>query len=40
VTLTVEGEMFHDWQLQASLLPEGARSMQEVARFFQAKLAD
>jgi monoterpene epsilon-lactone hydrolase len=39
VTLTVEGELFHDWQLQAQLLPEGARSMEEIARFFQARLA-
>lgn len=37
VSLTVEGEMFHDWQLQAQLLPEGARSMEEVARFFTAR---
>jgi acetyl esterase/lipase len=39
VTLTVEGELFHDWQLQAQTLPEGARSMQEVARFLADRLA-
>ena len=39
VALTVEGEMFHDWQIQAAFLPEGARSLAEIARFFAAKLA-
>jgi len=39
VTLAVEGELFHDWQLQANLLPEGARSMEEVARFLAARTA-
>ena len=38
VTLTVEGELFHDWQLQAGILAEGTRSMEEIARFFQTKL--
>ena len=39
VTLTVAGELFHDWQLQAQMLPEGARSMEEVARFLAGRLA-
>jgi len=39
VTLTVEGELFHDWQLQAGFLPEGARSLAEIARFFADRLA-
>lgn len=38
VTLTVEGELFHDWQLQAGFLEAGAQSMEEIARFFRAKL--
>jgi acetyl esterase/lipase len=31
--------MFHDWQLQASLLPEGARSMHDLARWLAERLA-
>jgi acetyl esterase/lipase len=39
VTLAVEGELFHDWQLQANVLAEGARSMEEVARFLSERTA-
>ncbi|RIK97899.1 MAG: alpha/beta hydrolase [Proteobacteria bacterium] len=31
--LDVARDLFHDWQLQASLLPEGARALEEVGRF-------
>lgn len=33
VTLELEPDMFHDWQLQAALLPEGARSVEAAARW-------
>jgi acetyl esterase/lipase len=33
VTLEVEPAMFHDWQLQAALLIEGARSVEAAARY-------
>ena len=38
VALTVEDQMFHDWQIQAAFLPEGARSLAEIARFFAERL--
>ena len=28
-------DMFHDWQLQAALLPEGARAVEGIARFLE-----
>jgi acetyl esterase/lipase len=31
-------EMFHDFQIQASLLPEGAAALDDVARFLRARL--
>src|SRR5690606_38365172 len=31
--------LFHDWQLQAELLPEGARAVDEVAAFLVERLA-
>jgi hypothetical protein len=30
--------MFHDWQLQATLLPEGARSIESAGRFLAKRL--
>jgi acetyl esterase/lipase len=33
VSLDVEPEMFHDWQVEAALLPEGARSLEAAARW-------
>jgi acetyl esterase/lipase len=38
VTLEVEPAMFHDWQLQATLLPEGARSIESAGRFLAKRL--
>jgi epsilon-lactone hydrolase len=38
VELQVVPDMFHDWQLQASLLPEGAAALEDVARFLRARL--
>jgi acetyl esterase/lipase len=38
VTLETEPAMFHDWQLQAALLPEGARSVEAAARWLVAQL--
>ena len=38
VTLEVEPAMFHDWHLQAALLPEGARSVEAAARFLDKRL--
>jgi acetyl esterase/lipase len=32
-------EAFHDWQLQAALLPEGARAVDDVVAFLSARLA-
>jgi monoterpene epsilon-lactone hydrolase len=40
VRLDVERDLFHDWQLQAHLLAEGARSMEEVARHLAERLPD
>ncbi len=37
VALEVEPDMFHDWHLQASLLPEGARSLEAAARWLVAR---
>jgi acetyl esterase/lipase len=31
-------DLFHDWQLQAELLPEGARAVDEIVAFFAAHL--
>ena len=39
VTLEIEPAMFHDWQLQAALLPEGARSIESAALFLGKRLA-
>lgn len=39
VELQVYPEMFHDFQLQASLLPEGAAALDAGARFLRARLA-
>jgi acetyl esterase/lipase len=39
VALEVEPDMFHDWQLHASLLPEGARSLEAAARWLVARWA-
>ncbi len=39
VTLEIEPAMFHDWQLQAALLPEGARSLESAALFLAKCLA-
>jgi acetyl esterase/lipase len=39
VTLEVEPAMFHDWQLQAALLPEGERSIESAAQFLTKRLA-
>ena len=38
VGLQVYPEMFHDFQLQAALLPEGAAALDDVARFLRARL--
>jgi acetyl esterase/lipase len=39
VRCDVEPDMFHDWQLQAALLPEGQRSMEQLARWLADRLA-
>jgi len=39
VTLELEPDMFHDWQLRAAQLPEGARSVEAAARWLVAHLA-
>jgi acetyl esterase/lipase len=39
VRCDVEPDMFHDWQLQAGLLPEGRRSMEQIARWLAERLA-
>jgi hypothetical protein len=33
VSLEVEPAMFHDWQVEAALLPEGARSLEAAAQW-------
>ena len=38
VTLEIELDMFHDWQLQGALLPEGARSLEAAARWLVRRL--
>lgn len=38
VTLEVEPAMFHDWQLQAAMLAEGARSVESAAQFLTKRL--
>lgn len=38
VTLDVEPAMFHDWQLQAAMLPEGERSVESAAQFLTKRL--
>jgi len=38
VELQVFPEMFHDFQLQASLLPEGAAALEDAARFLRTRL--
>lgn len=37
VRLDVAADLFHDWQLQAHLLPEGARALEEIAHFLAEK---
>lgn len=39
VQLDVAPAMFHDWQLQAELLPEGARAVDEIVAFLDRRLA-
>jgi epsilon-lactone hydrolase len=39
VRLDVHDDMFHDFQMQAALIPEGARAMDDVARFLHERLA-
>ena len=39
VRCDVAPEMFHDWQLQAALLPEGERSMNDLAHWLRERLA-
>ena len=39
VRCDVEADMFHDWQLQSALLPEGERSMQQLGRWLAERLA-
>jgi acetyl esterase/lipase len=39
VTLEVEPAMFHDWQLQAALLPEGTLSLESAARWLVAHIS-
>lgn len=37
VSLEVEPAMFHDWQVEAALLPEGARSVETAAYWLAAR---
>ena len=39
VRLDVHDDMFHDFQMQAPLIPAGARAMDDVARFLDERLA-
>lgn len=39
VHLDLAQDLFHDWQLQAELLPEGARAVDEVAAFLARRLS-
>ena len=39
VQLDLHADMFHDFQMQAALIPEGARAMDGVARFLDERLA-
>jgi len=39
VRLDVYDDMFHDFQMQAALIPEGARAMDAIARFLDERLA-
>ena len=39
VRLDVHDDMFHDFQMQAPLIPAGARAMEDVARFLDERLA-
>jgi acetyl esterase/lipase len=38
VELQVFPEMFHDFQIQAALLPEGAAALDDAARFLRSRL--